>query len=341
MKHPKETKYLIQSFQPGQHVDGFFILRKKDLKRKKDRSYFLVLELGDISGKISATIWNNAEEINAGFQIGDIIKIKGSVTSYQNSLQISVEKVRKANQTDGLSRQDFIARTESDIDQMKREFMELIKSIQNPYLKNLINKVFYEEKLLDKFAEAVGGKLWHHAYVGGLLEHTLAVVRVCEEVIKIYPQIDRDLLISGAIFHDIGKIEEYQIEQGFIDYSDEGRLWGHIMMGVQQIQKVIDQIENQEGGFPSDMKKRLIHMILSHHGTLKYGSPVVPMTLESIVLFYADELDSKANGVLQIMKNEKQAGQIWSKYIPLLERFIYFGEEKDKQKTETIGDLFE
>jgi 3'-5' exoribonuclease len=177
--------------------------------------------------------------------------------------------------------------------------------------------------------DAPGGKLWHHAYLGGLLEHTIAVVELCRTMAGIYPMVNRDLLMTGAILHDIGKIEEYGYGRGFIDFTDEGRLWGHISIGAQCVRAAIEELE-REDGFPEELKTQVVHLILSHQGELEHGSPVLPQTLEAMILYYADEMDSKANALKHIIERDAKSGRTWSQYINLLDRFIYIGNPEDK-----------
>ncbi len=314
----------IREFKPGDRIIGFFIVRKKELKTKKDQTLYILLELGDQSGRISCTLWDNVKSLYDTINVGDMVKVKGTVIVYNDSQQISLEKIRKARPEDEVTEKDFLRRGNIEIETFKNRLKEIIDSVKNSSLKSLLQYFFNDPEWLDRFAEAPGGKLWHHAYIGGLMEHTVAVVGICENVAQFYPSVDRDLLITGAILHDIGKIDEYRYDQGFIDYSDEGRLWGHISIGFQQVKAVIEKIENREG-FPEELKKVLLHMILSHQGKLEQGSPVLPMTLEAMILYYADELDSKTNALLHIIERDNESGRHWSKYVPLLERFIYMG----------------
>lgn len=318
------SQKLIEEFVPGEKIAAFFILRKKELKVKKDGTPYLLLEFGDRSGRISATLWDDVQSACDAVDTGDAVKVKGTVTVYKDSNQIAVEKIRKADSSDGVDVKDFIPQKKKDVEKLMQELETTIESVKAVPLKKLLQKVFHDPWWADRFKEAPGGKLWHHAYLGGLLEHTLAVVRVCETMAQLYPKANRDLLITGALFHDIGKIDEYGYDQGYIDFTDEGRLWGHISIGGQRIRTVIEEMEKEEG-FPLELKKQVIHLVLSHQGKLEFGSPVVPMTLEAMILFYADEMDSKANALLHIIERDTAPDRRWSQYVHLLDRFIYLG----------------
>ncbi len=329
----KENSYpLIQDLAAGEKITAFFILRKKELKTKKNGAPYLLMELGDRSGRVSATLWDHAQSVYDAIEPGNAVKVMGSVTVYKDSNQIAVEKIRKADPSDHIDIKNFIPQRELDIENLVQDFKNTIESVKTPPLKNLLHKIFHDPWWMDRFKEAPGGKLWHHAYLGGLLEHTLAVVKVCETMALLYPKVDRDLLITGALLHDIGKIDEYGYGHGYIDFTDEGRLWGHISIGAQRIRAIIEEMEKEAEGFPRELKRHVVHLILSHQGKLEFGSPVLPMTLEAMILFYADEMDSKANALLNIIERDAEPGKRWSKYVPLLDRFIYLGNSDAFEK---------
>ncbi|MGB2979820.1 MAG: HD domain-containing protein, partial [Candidatus Zixiibacteriota bacterium] len=202
-----------------------------------------------------------------------------------------------------------------------------VSSIQNPHLRSLLELLLKDSSVMEKLKVTPGGKLWHHAYVGGLLQHTLRVVQVCEKAASMYELVDRDLLITGALVHDIGKISSYSA-RGFFDYTDEGRLIGHIVSGNELIDRKIQMIED----FPSELALRLKHLVLSHQGQLEFASPVVPKTLEAIILHYADDLDAKADAFSHIIKTQKSRGKKWSDWVNLINRYIYLGEEEETEE---------
>ncbi len=333
MSEKNDRQHMIQELVAGEKIGLFFIVRKRELKTKKDGTHYLLLELGDRSGRISAIVWDNAESVYDTFQTGDTVKVKGTVVMYKDSKQIAVEKIRKADSSDRMEKMDFIPQRELNIETLLKDLEKTVESVKTLPLKRLLQKVFHDPLWIDRFKKAPGGKLWHHAYLGGLLEHTLAVVKVCETMALLYPKVERDLLIAGALCHDIGKIDEYGYDQGYIDFTDEGRLWGHISIGAQHIRTMIEEMEKEEG-FPLELKKQMIHLVLSHQGKLEYGSPVLPMTLEAMILFYADEMDSKANALLHIIEKDSEPGRRWSRYISLLDRFIYLGGTDLSEKKE-------
>lgn len=316
----------IQSLKPGEQITTYYIIRKIDMKTRKDGVPYLHMEFGDATGRITAMVWNDAQEIFGQIKVGQIAKIMGHVNEYRNTRQINIEKIRVAESEDDIQIEDFLPQGDFDINVLIEKFDAILSSINNQYLKQVLDKLFTQEGVREKYFKAPGGKLWHHAYVGGLLEHTLAIIGICERAVEYHPACDRDLVVAGAILHDIGKLDEYRMDQGFFDFSDEGRLWGHISIGGQIVRKVIEEIEEQTE-FPADIKKKLIHLILSHQGELDHGSPVVPMIPEAMILYYADEMDSKVNALEHIVKRESGEGNHWSKYVNLIDRFIYLGED--------------
>ncbi len=316
----------VKDLQPGKEVTEFFVLRKQEIRDTVDGKWFLKLELGDRTGRIDGVVWDNADQIYGSAQTGDVVKIKASVTTYKEMPQLKVERLRKAKEEE-IDLSDFLPASERNLDSLYDEFKEAVSSIQNPHLRSLLELLLKDSSVTEKLKTTPGGKLWHHAYVGGLMEHTLRVVQVCEKAASMYELVDRDLLISGALVHDIGKISSYSA-RGFFDYTDEGRLIGHIVSGNELIDRKIQMIED----FPSELALRLKHLVLSHQGQLEFASPVVPKTLEAIILHYADDMDAKADAFSHIIKTQKSKGKRWSDWVNLINRYIYLGEEEETEE---------
>lgn len=316
----------VKDLKPGKEVTEFFVLRKQEIRDTVDGKRFLKLELGDRTGRIDGVVWDNADQIYESAQTGDVVKIKALVTTYKEMPQLKVERLRKAKEEE-IDLSNFLPASERDLDSLYDEFEEAVSSIQNPHLRSLLELLLKDSSVMEKLKVTPGGKLWHHAYVGGLLQHTLRVVQVCEKAASMYELVDRDLLITGALVHDIGKISSYSA-RGFFDYTDEGRLIGHIVSGNELIDRKIQMIED----FPSELALRLKHLVLSHQGQLEFASPVVPKTLEAIILHYADDLDAKADAFSHIIKTQKSRGKKWSDWVNLINRYIYLGEEEETEE---------
>lgn len=313
----------VKNLKIGGELTEFFVLRKKELKETFEGQKFLKLELGDKTGRIDGVVWDNPEDLYNQAEPGEIVKIKGWVSTYKDEPQIKVERLKKAEERE-VDLADFLPATEKNLDSLIQEFQEITSTIQNAHLRKILQLILEDPFIIQELIKAPGGKLWHHTYVGGLLEHTLKVVDICEKAAVLYELINRDLLITGALVHDLGKIKAYS-SHGFFDYTDEGRLIGHIVSGVELIDHKIAMIEE----FPPDLALQLKHLIISHHGELEFASPVVPLTIEAIVLHYADEMDAQADAFAHIIKTQKVKGKRWSDWVHLINRYIYLGEEEE------------
>jgi 3'-5' exoribonuclease len=315
-------KVFVKDLKPGKEVVEFFVLRRQEMRDTVDGKRFLKLELGDRTGRIDGVVWDNPDQIYAQAQTGDVVKIRAQVTTYREAPQLKVERLRKAKEEE-IDLSDFLPASESGLDALYDQFLKVASTVRNPHLKGLLELLLKDSSVTEKLKTTPGGKLWHHAYVGGLLEHTLRVVEICEKAAEMYQLVDRDLLITGALIHDIGKIGSYSA-RGFFDYTDEGRLIGHIVTGDEMIDRRLQMME----GFPSELALKLKHLVLSHQGQLEFASPVVPKTLEAIILHYADDLDAKADAFSHIIKTQKSKGKRWSDWVNLIDRHIYLGQDE-------------
>ncbi len=316
------AKKYVNDLKEGKSFISFFAVRSKELKEYDNKPY-LVLELVDKTGRIDGVVWDNVERVNQELQRGDLVKVQGVVTAFRDILEIKVKNIRKAKSSE-YQLSDFLPESKRNREELFKIFSEKVKSLKNPYLKKLLEAYLSDSELCRKLKDAPAGKLWHRSYLGGLLEHTLGIVYICEAMCKLYNMIDRDLLIAGALIHDMGKIEAYECT-ALIDHSDAGRLEGHLSLGYRIALGKLEEIPD----FPEELKKRLLHLVLSHQGKLEYGSPVVPMTIEALALYYANEMDSKASGFIEIIREEKEKGRTWSRWIPLIERFVYIGPDAE------------
>jgi 3'-5' exoribonuclease len=300
-------------------VDDVFLLKEKSLVRKKDGEYFLSMVLADKTGAINAVAWDQVERLKNVASTGDFVRVQGLVGEYKASRQISVRGI-EAVFSEGIRNEDFIPATRRNPQQMFDRLKKITESIETIHYKRLMALFWDDEGLVEKFKLAPAAKKMHHAYLGGLLEHTLSLALLTEKVVEHYGGLDKDLLLTGAMLHDIGKVKEFEYDRS-IDYSDEGRLISHIVIGLDMIEKKINQIED----FPEKAGILLKHLIVSHHGSRELGSPQVPMTLEAVMLHYLDEIDSKINGIREFMESNDSDGD-WTPYHKLLERFFYKGK---------------
>lgn len=307
----------LNELKAGDDIFHFLAVSKVEIKTAKTNKNYINLELRDKSGLISAKLWDNFENLLADLKEGAVVRIKGVVEEYLNQFQIKVDKIKLAKPEDGVTIQDFLPRSLRNPEEMKKEFNNWAAGIKNNYLKQLINNIF-TPGIFEKYSTAPAGKGWHHAYIHGLIEHTLELIKICDLMCTVHSEINRDLVITGAILHDFGKIYELTYDSNF-DYSDQGRLLGHIVIAASEVEKQIDKIKN----FPVELKIQLLHLILSHQGKLEFASPIEPKTLEAIVLYHADELSAKANAYKNVILSEKSKGSNWTRFIPLANNALY------------------
>jgi len=312
----------IIDFVPFESVTTFVVVRKKDVKEFNDRK-FLSMEFGDSSGRIAAVWWEPDRSAVEDLQPGDIIKVKGEVQEYRGKPQLKVLKMRRAKEEE-YDLADLLAASRFTQEELKSRVRAMSERIEDGYIRQLADSFWNDEKFLNEYTRAAAGKLWHHAYIGGLAEHSLNVTEICLDMVRRYDFLNRDHMIFGGLFHDMGKMSQYKIT-AFIDYSDEGRLVGHINWADHLIAKRAEQIEN----FPEKTLMLLRHLILSHHGELEFGAPIVPQTPEAFVLHYADEIDSKMGAVVRIMD---KTGSGWSDYVNLIGRHLYFDKDNLPEK---------
>ena len=313
-------KWFITDIRAGDRVDDIFVLSEKILSQKRDGNNFLNVTLSDKTGTLKGVVWDNVDQITAGITSGDFAHVNGSVSDYRGTLQVVIKKMEPFS-PDRVDPSDFLPQTSRDIEGMFERLMKRTDSITTDYLKALIDAFFKDKEFVNKFKTAPAGKKMHHAYIGGLLEHTLSMVSLADKIAGHYSGIDRDLLLSGAILHDIGKIDEFEY-QFKIDYSDKGRLLNHIVIGIKMVDDKLSGIEH----FPKDQILLLKHMIVSHHGTREFGSPEPPKTIEAVLLNYIDEIDSKVNAIRDFIASE-DPDETWTSYHRLLERHFYKGKK--------------
>lgn len=312
----------VRDLQVNDKVADFFVVRSKSLRPRKSGEPFLSLVLGDVSGAIPAIMWDGFAAVEPRLGEGDFVKVQGVVGLYQDQNQLVLQKLRLAQPAE-VDLADFVPRTTKDVDALSAALREAAASLENPHLRALLAAFLEDEAFAGRLAAAPGAKGIHHAYLGGLLEHTLSVVQVCDRMARHYPGVDRDLLLASAILHDIGKVQELSWEGAF-DYSDAGRLLGHITLGALMIEARLRGLP----GFPESLRLRLLHAILSHHGELALGSPKEPMTLEALILHHVEDLDAKVEIVQRALAEQRDPKrQRWTTYHKTLERFLYAGPE--------------
>ncbi len=313
----KTKEIYLKDIKQGDKVISSFLVTEKNMAFSQKGFPYLTVRLRDKTGEIESKVWDNAVEFDRRFKKGDLISIEGKAASYRNSVQISITDINKIPWED-VDPADYLPAAQGDVVVMFNEILTYVENIQTKPLQALLQAFFHDQKTAELFQRAPAAKGFHHIYLGGLLEHTLSVVRLLEKVSDHYPDLNKDMLITGGILHDIGKIYEFSYNN-IIDYSDEGRLIGHIVMGVEMINKKIAAIDD----FPPQLALELRHIILSHHGEFEFGSPKRPKTLEALVVHYIDDLDAKFNAFKTFITDSTNPDSDWTTYNRFLERFLY------------------
>ena len=291
----------IESLREGDWIGDVYLCRKKQSLVAKNGKTYYSIDLQDKTGMINAKVW----DINSGidhFESLDYIKVDGDVTVFQGVPQIRVRRIRRAQEGEYIP-SDYLPVSGKDIKQMYSELLKFIGSVKNEKLRTLLESFFVEDKMFVKnFCEHSAAKSVHHGFVGGLLEHTLSVAKMCDYYCSQYPLLKRDLLIAAALFHDIGKTKELSLFPEN-DYTDDGQLLGHIVMGTEMVGERIRRIP----GFPDRLAAELKHCILAHHGEYEYGSPKKPAIIEAVALNFADNTDAKLQTFMEALTGTKDA----------------------------------
>ncbi len=314
----KDTHLWIKDITSEDKLRGSYLVRRKTLGTTQKGDSFLSLILADRTGEVDGKIWNDAETLSSQFQEGDVCEVKGNAGSYRGRIQIRVSSIKALKEAADPS--IFLESAPSDTSEMMKSLRGILRGVKNGHLKRLIERFLGDQRFVSQFQRAPAAKGFHHSYLGGLLEHTLSVCQMSKKVAEHYAQLDEDLLLTGAFLHDVGKIRELR-GHPHMDYTDEGRLVGHLVLGTGMLDAKLGEIK----GFPPELAIRLRHLILSHHGQYEFGSPKMPKFLEAIALNLVDDLDAKINGLSRFMERDQQEGA-WTGFNRLLERYFLKGE---------------
>jgi len=301
-----ENKVIISSF----------VVLSKQVKPKKSGGPYLALTLADRCGQIEAKMWDNVEDALDRFEQEDFLKVKGLLNRYKNRFQITIHKLRRLHDGE-VDFADYLPKTTKDVELLWQEVREFVGSFENLYLKALVEAFMADPEIAAGYRSAPAAKALHHAYIGGLLDHVLSLLRCCDLVCRNYPQIDRDLLLTGAFLHDIGKIYELAYTRSF-SYTSRGQLLGHMVIELEMLQAKLALLP----GFPEELKTLLEHLIISHHGQYEFGSPKLPMFPEALVLHYLDDLDSKMESMRAHFERESETESSWTSYNSSLGRTL-------------------
>jgi 3'-5' exoribonuclease len=317
----------IKEIKEDEQVRGLYLVKVKRTGSTKKGDPYLSITLADRTGEIEARVWERVSEFSPLFKEGDIIEVDGYASSYRDQVQLTLTRLQAAKEVSDPSL--FLEASTKDISKMLASLRDVLKGLRNAPMKALVDRFLSDRDFMALFRKAPAAKNFHHSYLGGLLEHTLSVCQMAKSVADHYPELNRDLLITGAFLHDLGKVKELTFEPQ-IDYSDEGRLVGHLSLGVTLVDEKLAGLKD----FPDEIAIRLKHLILSHHGEYAFGSPKRPKFLEAFALHLIDDLDAKMNGLGRFMAKDRQDGA-WTDFSRLFDRYflkgkLESGEEKGK-----------
>ena len=305
-------------------VSDIFYVAGREVKDRRDGGHFLKLEFADKTGTINAVVWDNVTELLDSAKPGQFVRVNGSVGEYNGKLQMTVAHVTPVLEKE-ISRDDFIAASKYPIDQMYAELVAGFELVTDPHLRQLLDLVFSDADFVKRFQEAPGGARVHHAYLGGLLEHTLFMLRLAAPLKAVYPEVNYPLLVAGIILHDAGKIDEYQYTNA-IDHTFDGRLLGHVVMGYQRIDAAIRKLP----GFPEELARMILHMILSHHGEMEFGAPKTPKFVEAYLLHMLDHMDAFTAIYREMVARNQDVK--WTEFSNFLESNVYLPDKPPTPK---------
>jgi 3'-5' exoribonuclease len=318
------ARRFVRELTDGEALDEVFLVTEKQLRANRNGNLYLQLELRDRTGAISARLWNAGEHLFRSFDEGDFLNIKGKVQLFQGALQIILNTIERVA-AEQVELADFLPHTEHDVSKLLERMRGTLMKMSNPHLRALIECFLMDEAFVADLCKVPAGVRNHHAYLGGLLEHVVQLLDVAERILPLYPELDRDLLLTGIFLHDIGKVRELSYGRVF-SYTDEGQLIGHLIIGVEMLNEKAAKVPDLTGEpLPTELLLRLKHMILSHHGTYEFGSPKLPMTPEAIALHYLDNLDAKVHSFTRDIRDDRNQQSAWTPFNQGLQRRLFKG----------------
>ncbi len=321
------SKQFVSEIKDRDPVNAVFLVKDKILAMAKNGKPYMNLRLMDKSGDIEAKVWDNTELLDKQFDKDDFVSVRGKASVYMNKMQVVIAEIAKVPE-EQVVLADFLPLSPRPLDEMRQELIDTVAALGNPHLKKLMEAFLADESFLRLYCQAPAAKGMHHVYLGGLLEHSLSLVKLSQAIVPLYGGINEDLLVVGSLLHDVGKIFEMSFSRS-IDYTDAGKLLGHISIGVELVDEKIRVVD----GFPRELALLLKHMLLSHHGQYEYGSPKRPKTIEATILNYLDDLDSKINGIKAHIAKETVSTSRWTAHHRLYDRYFFKGNGMDGELT--------
>jgi 3'-5' exoribonuclease len=317
------ARKFVQQMVDGDNVEDVYLVADKQYRANRNGNLYLQLDLRDRSGAISARLWNAPEPLARSFESGDFLRVQGKVQLFQGALQMILSRLERVG-GEQVDLGDFLPHTDKDVGQLSARLHTLLRSLTEPHLRGLAECFLMDSDFVQAFCKVPAGVRMHHAYVGGLLEHVVTMLEGADRLAPLYAEMNRDLLLMGIFLHDIGKVRELTFDRAFA-YTDEGQLVGHIVLGIEMLLEKVQRVPDLTGEpFPPELLLRLKHLIVSHHGTLEFGSPTMPMTPEAIALHYLDNLDAKVHVFTRDIREDRGTSR-WTQFSPAIQRRLFKG----------------
>jgi len=303
----------VKDLTADQTITGFFLVCEKEIRNTNTGKPYLRMELGDKSGTVEARMWDQFDTMAKGVSRDDFVKVQARVEIYRNRPQLVLQQFRVAKPEE-IELSDFLPHSRQDVNELYKQLLAHAEGMKNPWLKTLATRILNDPQIACRYKHAPAAKVMHHAYLGGLVEHVAGLCGLARQIAAHYPELDLDLLLTAAMLHDVGKLDELCYERS-VGYTTEGQLLGHIVMELETVSKAMEQIE----GFPAKLKTVVQHLLISHHGQYEFGSPKLPMIREALAFHYLDDLDSKLAAVRAAMEVDSGEAE-WSAYSAALGR---------------------
>jgi len=324
------SKQFVADIKDRDPVKAIFLVKDKIMAMAKNGKPYMNLRFMDKSGEVEAKIWDNTDVLDKLFDKDDFVQVRGKASVYMNKMQVVVAEIAKIPE-EQVNLADFLPESPRSSAEMRRELHDVVATLSNPHLRKLMEHFLADTPFMERYCMAPAAKGMHHVYLGGLLEHSLSLVKLVKTIVPLYSGINEDLLVAGALLHDVGKIHEMSYERAF-DYTDAGKLLGHITIGVELVEEKIRMVD----GFPRELSLLLKHMLLSHHGQYEYGSPKRPKTIEATILNYLDDMDSKINGIQAHIAKESVSTSRWTAHHRLYDRYFFKGNGLDTDEEQEV-----
>ena len=318
----------VNELKPAQEVDQVFLIRRKQLRQARNGSLYFQAELCDSTGSVPARMWDASEVLLEALGNTNFVRVRGRVEVYREQLQLILASIRPAPQEE-VDLERFLPHSPYDPDERLARLLDITESVGNPHLRSLLQAFFDDEVFIEQFKRCPAAVSYHHPTIGGLVEHTASVTEMAELVCQHYPHIDRDMLLTGCVLHDIGKTRELAYQEAFT-YTVHGELVGHVTSGVLMVEEKVRGLAD----FPPELLDELRHVILSHHGEYEFGSPKLPMTREALALHYLDNLDAKMEAITRAMEDKAAGDETWTERLRMFQRHFYRGATPADENTE-------